>query len=57
MRSPSGRRDGTIRRQARFLGKPVRAPLARNPGRNLRKSPETDQIPKQMHGMNAPGGN
>jgi hypothetical protein len=34
---------GTIRKQARFLGKPVRAAVPRNSRANLRKSTERDR--------------
>jgi predicted component of type VI protein secretion system len=41
-----------IRRQARFLGKPVRASTAQNTGTILRKSTERDEI-SQANAWNA----
>src|SRR5213075_866071 len=43
LRSPSGRLGGTMRGQARVLGKPVRAPATRNPVGILRKTPEREK--------------
>jgi hypothetical protein len=43
--------DRTIRRQARFLGKPVRAPAALNAGAFSRTGWKEANILKQMHGL------
>jgi hypothetical protein len=41
-----------IRRQARFLGKPVRASAGPHPAANLTKGPPRGNILKQMHQIN-----
>ena len=50
---PLWARGGMIRRQARFLGKPVHAPTTQNTGTILWKGPERDEFSDAAHGINS----